>query len=66
MRVSDLRALSDADVQKRLADSQQELFNLRVQLATRQLENVRRVREVRKDIARLRLIAGERERVAAQ
>jgi ribosomal protein L29 len=35
-------------------------------LATRQLENVRRVREVRKDIARLRLIAGERERVAVR
>ncbi len=66
MKVSDLRALSDADLQKKLADSQQELFNLRFQLATRQLENVRRVREVRKDIARLRLIAGERERVAAQ
>jgi large subunit ribosomal protein L29 len=66
MKASDLRALSDADLQKRLADSQQELFNLRFQLATRQLENVRRVREVRKDIARLRLIAGERERVAVR
>jgi large subunit ribosomal protein L29 len=65
MRVSELRALSDADLDKRLADSQQELFNLRFQLATRQLENVRRVREVRKDIARLRLIASERERAAA-
>jgi large subunit ribosomal protein L29 len=66
MKVAEVRALSDADLQKRLADSQQELFNLRFQLATRQLENVRRVREVRKDIARLRLIAGERERAAAQ
>jgi large subunit ribosomal protein L29 len=65
MKVAEVRALSDADLQKRLADSQQELFNLRFQLATRQLENVRRVREVRKDIARLRLIAGERERAAA-
>ena len=66
MKASELRALSDADLQKRLADARQELFNLRFQLATRKLENVHRVREVRKDVARMLLIAHERQRQAAQ
>ena len=66
MKASELRALSDADLQKRLADARQELFNLRFQLATRKLENVHRVREVRKDVARMLQIAHERQRQAAQ
>lgn len=61
MKASELRALSDADLQKRLADARQELFNLRFQLATRKLENVHRVREVRKDVARMLLIQHERQ-----
>jgi large subunit ribosomal protein L29 len=61
MKASELRALSDADLQKRLADARQELFNLRFQLATRKLENVHRVREVRKDVARMLLIRHERQ-----
>ena len=62
MKASELRALSDADLQKRLADARQELFNLRFQLATRKLENVHRVREVRKDVARMLQIQHERQR----
>ncbi len=65
MKASELRALSDADLQKRLADARQELFNLRFQLATRKLENVHRVREVRKDVARMLQITHERQRQAA-
>jgi large subunit ribosomal protein L29 len=65
MKASELRALSDADLQKRLADARQELFNLRFQLATRKLENVHRVREVRKDVARMLQIQHERQRQAA-
>jgi large subunit ribosomal protein L29 len=64
MKASELRALSDADLQKRLADARQELFNLRFQLATRKLENVHRVREVRKDVARMLQIQHERQRQA--
>jgi large subunit ribosomal protein L29 len=64
MKASELRALSDAELHKRLADARQELFNLRFQLATRQLENVRRIREVRKDIARILQILGDRQRQA--
>ena len=57
MKASEIRGLSEADLQKRLADSRQELFNLRFQLATRKLENHSRIREVRKDIARILQVA---------
>lgn len=62
MKASELRALTDADLDRRLNDAKQELFNLRFQVATRQLENHRRIREVRKDVARINLIQGERRR----
>jgi large subunit ribosomal protein L29 len=64
MKASELRGLSDADLQKRLGDARQELFNLRFQLATRKLENVRRIRQVRKDLARMLLVVGERKTAA--
>ena len=60
MKASEIRGLSEAELQKRLADSRQELFNLRFQLATRKLENFTRIREVRKDIARILQVANER------
>lgn len=66
MKASELRSLSDTDLQKRLADARQELFNLRFQLATRKLENVHRVREVRKDVARMLQIQHERQRQVAR
>ena len=62
MKASEIRGLSEADLQKRLADSRQELFNLRFQLATRKLENHSRIREVRKDIARILQVANARRR----
>jgi large subunit ribosomal protein L29 len=62
MKALELRGLSEAELQKRLTDSRQELFNLRFQLATRKLENFTRIREVRKDIARILQIANERRR----
>ena len=48
MDVSELRAMSDADLRDQYAESKRELFNLRMQLAARQLENFRRIREVRR------------------
>ena len=65
MKAAELRALSDADLQRRLGESRQELFNLRFQQATRKLENVRRIREVRKDVARILQIAAARRREQA-
>lgn len=64
MKAAELRGLGEAELQKRLADSRQELFNLRFQLATRKLENVARIREVRKDIARILLVATEKRQEA--
>ena len=60
MKATEIRGLSEADLQKRLADSRQELFNLRFQLATRKLENHSRIREIRKDIARILQVAHAR------
>jgi large subunit ribosomal protein L29 len=65
MKASELRGLSDADLQKRLGEARHELFNLRFQIATRKLENTARVRVVRKDVARILLIMGERRRTGA-
>ncbi|MBX5492471.1 MAG: 50S ribosomal protein L29 [Chloroflexi bacterium] len=53
MKKSELRSLTEADIAARLAELRQELFNLRFQYATRRLTNTARIREVRRDIARL-------------
>jgi large subunit ribosomal protein L29 len=65
MKAAELRTLSDPDLSKRLSEARQELFNLRFQLAARNLENTRRIREVRKDVARMIQIAAARQREQA-
>ena len=55
-RVADLRALSPDQLSDELIALKKEQFNLRFQSATGQLENVARVREVRRDIARVRTL----------
>jgi large subunit ribosomal protein L29 len=55
-RLSDLKAMSPDQLQDRLLSLKKEQFNLRFQRATGQLENTARVREVRKDIARVRTL----------
>lgn len=55
-RVSDLKAKSPDELQDELLSLKKEQFNLRFQRATGQLENTARVREVRKDIARVRTL----------
>ena len=57
----ELRELSDEDLVTRLRESKAELFNLRVQSATGQLDNNRRLQTVRKEIARIYTIMRERE-----
>jgi large subunit ribosomal protein L29 len=59
--VNDLRELGDEELVLRLRESKEELFNLRFQMATGQLQNNRRLRVVRKDIARIYTIMRERE-----
>jgi large subunit ribosomal protein L29 len=53
MKMKDLQALSMPDLQKKLKDSRQELFNLRFQMATGQLQNHRQIRHVRHDLAQI-------------
>ena len=57
----ELRNLDDAELTEKLRESKEELFNLRFQGATGQLENHGRLRAVRKDIARICTILRERE-----
>jgi large subunit ribosomal protein L29 len=53
MKASELRELSGEQLEDRLRELREELFNLRFQYATRQLTNTARIREVRRDIARV-------------
>jgi large subunit ribosomal protein L29 len=59
--VSELREQSDEELVSRLREAKAELFNLRVQAATGQLDNHSRLRVIKKDIARIYTIMRERE-----
>jgi large subunit ribosomal protein L29 len=61
MRPRQLRDLSDAELQERLVETRQELFNLRFQSATGALENSARLRLAKREIARILTIKNERE-----
>lgn len=65
MKASEIRELSDNELQDRIRELKEELFNLRFQMATGQLENNMRLREVRKSIARVKTVLRERELTAA-
>ena len=58
---AELRELSDEELVLRVREAKEELFNLRFQMATGQLDNNRRLRVVRHDIARIYTILRERE-----
>jgi large subunit ribosomal protein L29 len=64
--VAEMRLLGDAELLGRLAETRRELFNLRFQLATGQLDSSSRLASVRKDIARLSTFLREREIAAAE
>jgi large subunit ribosomal protein L29 len=61
MKAKDIRALSAEDKQKELLGLLKEQFNLRMQMATGQLTNTSNLRKVRRNIARLRTIAAEKQ-----
>ncbi|HHY20125.1 MAG TPA: 50S ribosomal protein L29 [Firmicutes bacterium] len=65
MKAKEVRELGDVELKQQLGDLKEELFNLRFQLATGQLDNVKRISEVRKSIARVKTVIKERE-LAAQ
>jgi large subunit ribosomal protein L29 len=66
MNVSELRELNDGELAARARDFREELFNLRFQNATGQLDNTTRLNLVRKDIARCETLLREREIAAAE
>ncbi len=59
MKASEIRDLSDKEKEEKVADLQQEYFNLRFQLATGKIENPSRLRLIRRDIARIKTIQNE-------
>ena len=62
--VEDLRAKSAAELEDELVAAKKELFNLRVQNATNQLDNTSRIKEVRKNIARIQTLIVEKANAA--
>lgn len=61
MKVKEIRALSAAEMDEKVVSLKEELFNLRFQHATGQLENPMRIREVKKTIARIKTVQREAE-----
>jgi large subunit ribosomal protein L29 len=61
MKAKEIRELTTAEIEQKIKALKEELFNLRFQLATGQLENTARIREVRKTIARMKTVIRERE-----
>jgi large subunit ribosomal protein L29 len=64
MKATDARAKTDDELTGELDVLGKEIFNLRFQRANGQLENTARVRQVRRDIARIKTVLGERGRAA--
>ena len=62
--LEELKSLTVADLQSQLVDAKKELFNLRFQNATNQLDNTARIKEVSKNIARIQTVITEKASVA--
>lgn len=62
----DVRSLTDVELNQKLHEAYQELFNLRFRQATKQIENTSRIRVVRRDIARMQTVVRERQLRAPQ
>ena len=59
MKATEIRAMSAAELQKKLTDLKDELFHLRFQLAINQLDNPHKITEVKRDIARVLTVINE-------
>ena len=66
MKASVLRELTEDELDQKYKEFTEELFNLRFQLATSQIENASRMRVVRRDIARVKTIQRERQLASAK
>ena len=65
-KAAELRELNDTELEHRLGEAKEELFNLRFQNATGQLDNVARIPQVRREVARIETLLREREIAAAE
>ena len=61
MKAKEVREMTDQELEKKAQELKGELFNLRFQLATGQLDNPMRIKQVRKSIARIKTVLRERE-----
>ena len=66
MKAIELRELDAAELAEKLDEAKEELFNLRFQMATNQLDNTARLRQVRREVARISTIIREQEIAAWQ
>ena len=66
MKPEEIKSLGDAEIELKLKDLRVELFNLRFQLATGQLDNPQRIKSIKRDIARLHTEVRAREIAAAR
>jgi large subunit ribosomal protein L29 len=66
MKAGDIRVKTEDELTGELDNLSKEIFNLRFQRANGQLENTARVRQVRRDIARIKTVLGERRSQASQ
>ena len=65
MKPTEVRDIESDELHSRIAELKEELFNLRFQLATGQLDNHRRLQQVKRDIARIRTVLRQRDFAAA-
>ena len=61
MKASELRELTDEEIQKQKKEISEELFNLKIQVATQQTTNVARIKKLRRDLARVHTVIREKE-----
>jgi large subunit ribosomal protein L29 len=65
-QAKEMREFNDTELEHRLGEAKEELFNLRFQNATGQLDNIARIPQVKRDVARIETILREREIAAAE
>ena len=61
LKVSEIRDLGHEEIERKLEETKEELFNLRFQNATGQLDNYKRIRELKRDVARIKTVLREHE-----
>ena len=66
MKVNDIRKMTTEEINKKVVDAKQELFNLRFESALGNLEKPSRIKELRHDVARLKTVLREREMEASK